>query len=120
MPDGSGPNLLLYVGGLRFIPRSHRVFWAGQEIKLTLAEYHIVRLLVSEKGRIFTYREVYDQVHGIGFMTGRGPLGYIRSANTMMRHLRRKFYEVDTLFDQIETIPDFKNRARGGYRWRME
>ncbi|HLW28926.1 MAG TPA: helix-turn-helix domain-containing protein, partial [Kiloniellales bacterium] len=64
-------------------------------------------------GQDVTYRELYDLVHGRGFVAGSGPDGYRANVRTFMKRIRQKFRELDEDFDEIENYPGF------GYRWRQ-
>ena len=48
-----------------------RALWRGQAVGLTLSEYKVVTLLVSEGGSQ-TYRAIYDTAHFAGFIAGAG------------------------------------------------
>lgn len=50
--------------GLEIYPDRHKVFRDRQEIQLTAKEYEILLLLVSNKGRVLTYSQIYEKVWG--------------------------------------------------------
>lgn len=52
----------------------------GEEIPLTEIEYRILHLLATNRNRIFTAKEIYEQVWGEAFMSN--------STNTVMVHIR--------------------------------
>jgi two-component system response regulator ChvI len=79
---------------------------------LTLNEFRIVDLLAGRPGRDVRYRELYDQVHGAGFIAGSGEEGYRGNVRTLIKRIRQKFRALDTSFEAIENYPGF------GYRWR--
>ena len=55
--------------GLEIFPSRRKVFRDRQEIQLTAKEYRILLLLATNKGRVLTYAQIYEQVWG-DFTTG--------------------------------------------------
>ena len=102
----------LVVGGLQLNLESNRAFWRGGQVELTLTEFEIVRFLASRIGQDIRYREIYDLVHGRGFVAGEGPEGYRANVRTFIKRIRQKFRSIDPQFEHIENYPGF------GYRWR--
>ncbi len=100
------------IGGLELRRDSHRAFWNGREVPLSVTEFKMVELLVTETGRDVSYRALYDLVHGDGFAAGYGEEGYRGNVRAFMKRIRRKFRELDENFDEIESYSGF------GYRWR--
>jgi two-component system response regulator ChvI len=90
---------------------SHQVTWKGTEVELTLTEFEIIHRLASRSGRDVGYRELYDLVHGEGFVAGDGAEGYRANVRTLIKRIRQKFRNVDEQFDEIRNYPGF------GYRW---
>ena len=73
--------------GLEIFPSRRKVFRDRQEIQLTAKEYRILLLLATNKGRVLTYAQIYEQVWG-DFTTGN-------ENNTIGFHicnLREKLY----------------------------
>ncbi len=50
---------------------SSRALWRDVGVDLTLTEFNIVSYLTENAQRDVSYREIYDIVHGEGFMAGR-------------------------------------------------
>jgi two-component system response regulator ChvI len=90
---------------------SHRITWKGGDVELTLTEFEIIHVLASRTGKDVSYRELYDLVHGEGFVAGEGAEGYRANVRTMIKRIRQKFRNVDGEFDEIRNYPGF------GYRW---
>jgi two-component system, OmpR family, response regulator ChvI len=88
-------------------------FWKRQEVPLTLTEFKIIDLLVSQQGEHVPYRTLYDIVHGKDFVAGAGPDGYRANVRTFIKRIRKKFREIDDSWDLIENYAGF------GYRWRV-
>jgi len=101
----------LEVGDLELRLKSHRAYWRGQEVDLSISEFKMVHLMASQAGDDVTYRDLYDQVHGEGFQSGFGAEGYRGNVRTFIKRIREKFRELDGRFDCIENYPGF------GYRW---
>ena len=100
------------IGHLELNRETSRAYWKGEEVPLTLNEFRIVDLLAGRPGRDVRYRELYDQVHGAGFIAGSGEEGYRGNVRTLIKRIRQKFRALDTTFEAIENYPGF------GYRWR--
>jgi two-component system, OmpR family, response regulator ChvI len=91
---------------------SRRALWKNQNVGLTLTEFNIVAYLIEHSDRDVSYREIYDIVHGEGFMAGDGEIGYRTNVRAFIKRIRQKFRDLDTDFSQITNYPGF------GYRWR--
>ncbi len=102
------------VGDLELNVASNRAIWKGQPVALTLREFKIVALVALKAGQDVTYRDIYDVVHGEGFVAGYGVEGYRANVRTFIKRVRQKFREADEGFEQIENYPGF------GYRWRID
>ena len=90
---------------------SHRAAWNGSQLGLTLTEFKIVVLLALNSGRDISYREIYDIVHGEGFLAGDGEIGYRTNVRAFIKRIRQKFRDTDNDFTAIQNYPGF------GYRW---
>jgi len=91
--------------------QTHRAFWAGTMVDLSLTEFRIVELLVEKAGEDVGYREIYDLVHGKDFVAGNGEDGYRTNVRSLVKRIRKAFRDVDPEFAQIENYAGF------GYRW---
>ena len=89
----------------------HRAAWAGTQLGLTLTEFKIVAMLAENSGRDISYREIYDIVHGEGFVAGDGEIGYRTNVRAFIKRIRQKFRDTDPDFTAIQNYPGF------GYRW---
>jgi two-component system, OmpR family, response regulator ChvI len=105
---------LMACGNLVLQPKSQRAYWNGVDVDLTIGEYRVIQLLVSEPDRYFAYRAIYDRVRYKGFVSGRGPTGYRVNVRSAMKRIRAKFRALDITFDEIESYAGF------GYRWRND
>lgn len=93
---------------------SRRAAWKGAGIEFTLTEFDILAYLVANADRDVSYREIYDIVHGEGFVAGEGEIGYRANVRAFIKRIRQKFREIDADFNLIDNYPGF------GYRWRDE
>jgi two-component system response regulator ChvI len=110
--DATPPgNREVLIGALTLRSRSRRVAWKGREVGLTFTEFRIVELLTTPVGTDRTYREIYDVVHGEGFVAGDGDGGYRVNVRSLIKRIRQKFRAVDPHFSAIENYPG------NGYRW---
>lgn len=94
--------------------KTSRATWKECTVELTLTEFKIVALLLDKAGEDVAYREIYDMVHGAGFLAGAGPEGYRANVRTFVKRIRQKFRDVDAEFDMIGNYAGF------GYRWKTE
>lgn len=109
-PDSQGS--VLRRGPLELRRQSSRAFWNEIEVPLSVTEFNMVDQLATKVGRDIRYRELYDLVHGEGFVAGYGIEGYRSNVRAFVKRIRQKFREVDQEFDEIENYSGF------GYRWR--
>ena len=93
-------------------PEISRAFWNQVDVGLTLGEYKIVHLLVSNAGSFVTYRSLYDRLHFQGFIAGSGTDGFRANVRSAIKRIRNKFRACDPAFDEIENYTGF------GYCWR--
>ena len=101
-----------HCGRLMLKPRVSRAFWDAIDVNLTVSEFNVVRLLVSNVGNHVTYRAVYDGMHSVGFIAGSGEEGLSTNVRSTIKRIRNKFRLVDPEFAETENYPSF------GYRWR--
>jgi two-component system response regulator ChvI len=104
----------LEVGPLHLKTRVCRASWNGADVGLTLTEYKIVHLLVTNLGNHLTYRAVYDTMHHAGFIAGSGEDGYRTNVRSCIKRIRNKFRALDGSFACIANYPSF------GYRWEVD
>jgi two-component system response regulator ChvI len=93
-------------------PETSRALWNGADVDLTLGEYKLVHLLVSNAGSFVTYRAAYDRLRFEGFIAGSGNDGFRANVRSAIKRIRNKFRACDPTFDEIENYTGF------GYCWR--
>ncbi|MBS0522204.1 MAG: response regulator transcription factor [Proteobacteria bacterium] len=113
-PEVMRAEEVLDVGALQLKLRVCRASWNGADVGLTLTEYKIVHLLVSNLGNHLTYRAVYDTMHHEGFIAGSGEDGYRTNVRSCIKRIRNKFRALDGNFACIANYPSF------GYRWEVD
>ena len=93
-------------------PETGRALWKGVDVGLTLGEYKLIHLLVSNAGSFVTYRAAYDRLRFEGFIAGSGNDGFRANVRSAIKRIRNKFRACDPAFDEIENYTGF------GYGWR--
>ena len=104
----------LRVGGLVVMHASKRVAWRGDPVPLSRNEFDVIALLAEKAGQDVGYRQLYDAVHGQGFVAGQGENGYRANVRAMVKRIRHKFLEVDPQFTALHNYAGF------GYRWHQD
>jgi len=113
-PEPMRAEEAMTVGPLELQLRACRALWKGADVGLTLTEYKIVHLLVTNLGNPLTYREVHDTMHHVGFIAGSGEDGYRTNVRACIKRIRSKFRALDPGFACIANYPSF------GYRWMVD
>lgn len=75
---------LYQVGGLMINDESRKVTVDGREVRLTPIEYKILRLLVQEKGRVFSIDQIYESIWKMK------AIGADNTVAVHIRHIREK------------------------------
>lgn len=109
---GSAGQSTLVQGDLQLRLDVGRVLWRGKPVPVTGTELKMLHLMIHRPGEPVSYRELYDLVHGPGFMAGKGHAGYRANVRAFIKRIRRKFRDVDEGFDAIGNDPGT------GYIWR--
>ena len=88
--------------------------WKGRDVKLTLSEFKMVRLMAENTGQHVPYHQLYDLVPGKRLAADLQKGNFATNVRTFIKRIRRSFTDVDANFDRIE------NYSKFGYRWRAE
>lgn len=85
----------------------HICSWKGTPVNLTVTEFLLMKALVQHPGHVKTRDQLIDAAYGENV--------YIddRIVDSHVKRLRRKFREIDSDFDEIETL------YGAGYRYRF-
>jgi len=94
-PEASG---ILQLGDLRLDPERHAVTLRSQTVELTPTEFDMLKLLLSQPGRVFTRLQLLEAAQGVSYE------GYERSVDVHIKNLRHKLKEVDPDSSYIETV----------------
>lgn len=89
-------------GSLVVIPSRHLVQVNGQPVTLTLKEYDLLCLFLSEPGTVFTRSRLLDEIWGYTFD------GESRTVDVHIRTLRQKLGDAGACIQTIRGI---------GYKW---
>ena len=102
----------IVLGRLELRLNISRAYWNQIDLGLTVGEYNLVDLLVSNAGRYVSYRAIYDRMYYAGFIAGSGNHGYRSNVRSSIKRIRNKFRAHDPTFAEIENYTAF------GYCWR--
>lgn len=81
-------EVILSIPGFEIYPDKRKIYHDHQEINLTAKEYGIFILLITNRGRVLTYQQIYQNVWN------EDTLGNENNAvGCHIRNLRRKIYE---------------------------
>lgn len=104
----------LRLGALVVMHTAKRVAWRGAVVPLSRNEFDVIALLAEKAGQDVGYRQLYDAVHGQGFLAGQGENGYRANVRAMVKRIRHKFLELDPRFTALHNYAGF------GYRWHQD
>jgi two-component system alkaline phosphatase synthesis response regulator PhoP len=94
--NGTRDNVI-EVADLTINTETYEVFQRGEQIKLALKEFELLRLLAANKGKVYTRDFLLDSIWGYDYV------GETRTIDVHVRHLRKKLQENDTI-SYIETV----------------
>ncbi|QUT07438.1 response regulator transcription factor [Sphingobium phenoxybenzoativorans] len=95
-------------GRLEMDPARHRVKWAGNDVTLTVTEFLILETLAQRPGVVKNRNQLMDAAYQDDVYVDD------RTIDSHIKRLRRKFREVDTDFNAIDTL------YGAGYRFSEE
>jgi two-component system, OmpR family, alkaline phosphatase synthesis response regulator PhoP len=91
-------NDVISIGELIIYLDKHEVTKSGVKMELTLKEFELLRLLITNKGRVLTREFLLDKIWGYEYY------GETRTVDVHVRHLRQKIEYDDSNPIFIETI----------------
>ena len=106
--DDMDASPVLEWGRLAMDPARHRTTWAGAAVTLTVTEFLILEALAQRPGVVKTRNQLMDAAYQDDIYVDD------RTIDSHIKRLRRKFREVDTTFESIETL------YGAGYRFSEE
>lgn len=83
---------------LIIIPEKHEVFKGEEKLDLTPKEFDLLKLLFSNRGKVYTREILLEKVWGYEFS------GDTRTVDVHVRHLRQKLQDDSTAPNYIETV----------------
>jgi two-component system, OmpR family, alkaline phosphatase synthesis response regulator PhoP len=89
---------VISIGDLVLYMDKHEVTKSGVKLELTLKEFELLKLLVSNKGRVLTRDFLLDNIWGYEYY------GETRTVDVHVRHLRQKVEDDDSNPVYIETV----------------
>ncbi|WP_375197731.1 winged helix-turn-helix domain-containing protein, partial [Sphingobium sp.] len=95
-------------GRLEMDPARHRVKWNGRDVTLTVTEFLILETLATRPGVVKNRNQLMDAAYQDDVYVDD------RTIDSHIKRLRRKFREVDSEFNAIDTL------YGAGYRFSEE
>jgi two-component system response regulator ChvI len=92
------PQEVLVRGRLTMDPARHRVTWGGTNVTLTVTEFLILETLAQRPGIVKTRNQLMDAAYQDDIYVDD------RTIDSHIKRVRRKFRQVDSEFDAIETL----------------
>ena len=93
-------------GELMLDTSRHVCTWKGQEVALTVTEFLLLKALAQRPGMVKTRDQLMDAAYGESIYVDD------RTIDSHIKRLRKKFKQIDSEFQQIETLYGL------GYRYR--
>ena len=84
----------------------HVCTWKAQEVALTVTEFLLLKALAQRPGMVKTRDQLMDAAYGESIYVDD------RTIDSHIKRLRKKFKQIDSEFQQIETLYGL------GYRYR--
>ncbi len=94
----SGKSQIIQRGALEMDDDRHLCKWNGQSITLTVTEYLLIKSLAISPGHVRTRDQLITAAYGESIYVDD------RTIDTHVKRIRRKFKDIDSSFDCIETL----------------
>jgi len=107
-PKTEGQAERVVRGELVLDPGRHLCSWKGKEVHLTVTEFLLLKSLAERPGHVKNRDQLMDSAYGETIYVDD------RTIDSHIKRIRRKFREVDTEFDHIETLYGIGYRYRDG------
>jgi two-component system OmpR family response regulator len=105
LSGSAGEEQLLERGPLKFSVERMEVSWNGQPVPLTVTEFWIIHSLIRHPGHVRTRQQLMDDAN---------VLVDDQTITSHVKRIRRKFVNVDSAFDRLDTV------YGAGYRWKPQ
>lgn len=86
---------IIVCGNVSVIPSRHRVTVDGSPVELTLKEYNLLHLMITNQDKVFTRKELMDKVWGDS---------YVGESRTIDMHIKTLRQKLENGGDIIKTI----------------
>lgn len=86
------------LNGIEILPGEHIVTKDGEQLTLSLKEYQLLELMMSEPGKVFTRDVLLDKIWGYDYF------GETRTVDVHIRYLRRRLGDNGPDFRYIDTV----------------
>lgn len=96
--DPGGRREVISCGDVRMYPGQHLVESGGHPVELTLKEYNLLLLLISNPGQVFSRRQIMDRVWGDSFV------GESRTIDMHIKTLRQKLGEGGEIIKTVRGV----------------
>ena len=96
--EDASPDSIIVRGELIMDSSRHTTEWKGNDVKLTVTEFLILKDLSQRSGLVKTRDQLMDAAYGETIYVDD------RTIDSHIKRLRKKFRLVDKKFDQIETL----------------
>ena len=96
--EDASPDSIIVRGELIMDSSRHSTQWKGDDVKLTVTEFLILKDLSQRSGLVKTRDQLMDAAYGETIYVDD------RTIDSHIKRLRKKFRLVDKKFDQIETL----------------
>ena len=96
--EDTSPDSIIVRGELIMDSSRHSTQWKGDDVKLTVTEFLILKDLSQRSGLVKTRDQLMDAAYGETIYVDD------RTIDSHIKRLRKKFRLVDKKFDQIETL----------------
>lgn len=98
----------ILLGNLELDDARHLCTWKAQSVNLTVTEYLLLKVLVTNPGHVKNRDQLIDQAYGENIYVDD------RTIDSHIKRVRKKFKKIDPDFNQIETLYGV------GYRYKEE
>jgi len=106
--DAQGEEERIIRGSLELDDARHLCTWKGKPVNLTVTEYLLVKVLAMRPGHVKNRDQLIDMAYGENIYVDD------RTIDSHIKRVRKKFKNVDSDFNQIETLYGV------GYRYKEE
>jgi len=102
--DKDTGNTILQTGNLKINLTEYKIYLNNQKMELTFKEFELIRLLVENRGTVFSRKELLNRIWGMEYIGGT------RTVDVHIRRLRGKLG--DDFNSIIETVRNVGYRCK--------